>query len=299
MGRNKKSINYQLHERMESMTRFGESKKQAKKEYREEQLRKGENWNPAKAEGIFSFSTYKAYQQTSKEFSNWMKQTHPEIKKIENITRDVIGEYLQQRAVNKSPYTVSKDLSALNKILDYDIKKTDYGLPERSYKAVSRSREERAHDKQINLDNYRDFINIAKGTGCRRESMELFKQSDFIRDSSGLVVEVHLEHEKNGRERYAPVLPAYREAITQYLDSLGDNEKVCEHYPSRIDNHSYRAYYAAERYKELISQLPDDYENNYRGYHLESVLEVSQNMGHNRPSVVVESYSYLFDSYMF
>jgi site-specific recombinase XerC len=103
---------------MREMQRFGESKHQAKSEYRNACEVAGVRWNPATANGIFSFKTYDAYRQTAVEFSEWLKSNHSDIRDINAITRENIKEYLQQRQENgKSSWTVSKDMSALNKVL--------------------------------------------------------------------------------------------------------------------------------------------------------------------------------------
>lgn len=290
MGRNNKSLAHQLHERMNSMIRFGESKHQAKKEYRAWAEENEKTINPAKATGIFSYTTYESYKQTSKEFKGWLESNHPEIKKINEIKEDHVGEYLKMRvSEGKSPYTVGKDMAALNKILGYEIKRKDYGLPGRSFKEVTRSRYERSHDKVVNYSKYKDQIDVARATGLRRASMLRLTPERFLRDDKGTVTGVRLI-EKGGKERIASVLEPFRERITEIVDSKKDNERLFERYPNRIDNHSFRREYALERYNELVSNKKPDQLELYRGYDKETILKVSEELGHNRLDVIVEHY---------
>jgi hypothetical protein len=61
----------------------------------------------------------------------------------------------------------------------------------------------------------------------------------------------------------------------------------------KIDNHAFRAEYARARYEELLELKREQEEEilrNYRGYDLECLRQLLQDLGHNRVSVVVEHY---------
>ena len=290
MGRNNKSLAHQLHERMNSMIRFGESKHQAKKEYRAWAEENNKKWNPAKATGIFSYGTYENYKQVSIKFKEWLDTAHPEIKKINEIKEEHVGEYLKMRVnADMSAYTIGKDMAALNKILGYEIKRKDFDLPGRSCKDVTRSRLDREHDKKVNYSNYRAQIDVARATGLRRASMLRLTPERFLRDARGTVAGIWLK-EKGGKVRIAPILDSLRERVTEIVDSRIGQEKLFERYPNRIDNHSFRREYALERYNELVSKKEPDQLELYRGYDKETILKVSEELGHNRLDVIVEHY---------
>lgn len=89
---------------------------------------------------------------------------------IYSIT-DVI-EYLKFRQDDgKTAYTISKDMAALNKLLNFHVTKKIAGIKQRSYKDITRSREARDYDKKYNPNNYKDQILFAKASGSRRESV--------------------------------------------------------------------------------------------------------------------------------
>lgn len=290
LGRRNKSLNRQLFERLESMSRIGESKHQAKQEYRQYCESHGIAWNPAKATGIFSYKTYDAYKQTSKEFARWLKENYG-IKNIDQITRHHCSEYLRERQDEyKTSWTNSKDLSAMNKLFNFGLTKSEVGLNPRSYKNVVRSRLERPHDSKVNLKNYKDQVTFACGSGCRRESVLRVVPADFRRDNSGMVVAVRLV-EKGGLEREATILQSYREEITRIVNNANADKSrpLFSKYPNRIDNHAFRSEYAAARYVELTVGK-EDLKNDYRGYDAECLQKVSHDLGHNRISVVVEHY---------
>src|SRR5699024_3520925 len=160
------SLNHQLHNRMQQINRIGESRHEAKEKAKD-----------GLTPGIHSASTYDSYKQVSAQFSNWVKENHADIKRLHDVKREHVVEYLQQRDQSGlSAQTVSRDLGALNKLLDKDITKKEAKLTQRSYKTIERSRVEREHDKKYNPKNYEKEIQLAKATGIRRES---FVKGDY------------------------------------------------------------------------------------------------------------------------
>lgn len=319
MGRKKTgSLVYQINEQLKSLQRFGQSRHQAKLAYRAEQEAKGEKWNPATADGIYSYKTYDAYKQTAMEFSAWLKGSHPEIRNLSQIGQDVAISYLQQRqADGKSAYTISKDMSAINKVFGTGITKAKAGLNERSYKNVTRSRTEKAHDKRYNPENYRGQIDFAKATGCRRSSIKggnfQVKPCSLWKDSEGNLYASLIE--KGGRFRNAKVLEAYKGTLERLVRDIpirkpltnikaeanrfremyhdSGQEPIFSVYPRKIDNHAFRAEYARSRYGELAAAKQaagGSILKDYRGFDKSCIMGVSKDLGHGRPSVVVEHY---------
>lgn len=303
MGRNNKSLNYQLHERMQALNCIGESRHQAKEEYRQYCQTNKIAYNPTKTVGIHSYNTYESYKQTSKEFTAWIKLRYPQIKKIDSITKDMCVEYLKSRQETCSAYTVSKDMSALNKLFGSDINKRDAGLTQRSYKDVTRSRGECAHDSSVDLNKYGDHVLVAKAFGLRRESIAdgqyALKDVSMYVNKGNVYCSVI---EKGGRYRNAPCLDEYkdlvkdkfniseRESLTvdKFKELYSESKsKLFSEYDKKIDNHAYRSDYATNYYKQIAKQYPTE---TYRGCDKSAIQAVSLALGHNRLNVVVEHY---------
>src|SRR5699024_5072880 len=64
----------------------------------------------------------------------------------------------------------SRDLGAVNKLFNANITKKEAHLARRSYKKITRSRSEKAYNKNYNPKNYEKQIVVAKAFGLRRES---------------------------------------------------------------------------------------------------------------------------------
>lgn len=294
--------------------KFGQSKHKAKQVARDEYLRTYGNlngYNPSKAEGIYSLKTMAAYRQTANEFAKYAAEQG--CKNGKSITRELASQYLQNRQVQGlSAWTVSKDMSALNKIFGYNFSKQELGLKSRHLNEITRSRGEKAHDYR-NHERDKDAIVFAKGCGCRRTSVTTVTPKDLRCNESGIVVAIHLK-EKGGKERVVPVLNKYKEAVTDAVNRhLSEPDKpIFNHYDSTIDNHAFRGEYAIALMKQLENEKENciplcggdfdprplcnlrgkDKSNNptYRGHDREICGMVSGAMGHNRLEVIFSHY---------
>jgi len=278
-------MDYQMHLRMEKMKNIGESRHQAKQEYKE-MLHIGEHANN-RTVGIHSYKTYTAYKQTSMAFIKHMRNDHKEVKDITDIKREHVIEYLQTRQnEGKSSYTISKDMAALNKLLFLGVTKKDAGIKKRSYKDVTRSRISRDHDGKYNPSNYKEQILFAKSSGCRRQSVLKVTPEDFVWND-GLPVSVRLL-EKGGKERYATILINSRVELKSIIESKNTSEPLFRNYTKKIDNHAFRAEYAKNRYQEIMGIRLD--KQDYRGFDKEALRVLTKDLGHNRLDVVVYHY---------
>lgn len=280
-----RKLDYQMHLRMEQMKCIGESRHQAKHEYKE-MLHVGEHANN-KTIGIHSYKTYDAYKQTSIEFSRYMKTNHKDVKDISQVKEVHAVEYLQHRQRDgKSSYTISKDMAALNKLYYFEITKKMAGIKKRSYKDITRSRLSREHDRKYNPNNYADQITLAKATGCRRESVLVIDAKRFTW-KNGLPDKIYLK-EKGGKERYATIIGEYKEEIKRIIESSNSNHPLFEKYTKKIDNHALRGEYAKQRYTEILGGRSD--QKDYRGYDSRVLKVLTRDLGHNRYDVVVYNY---------
>lgn len=298
MGR-KVNLKIQMHKQINNLIAIGTSRHEMKK-------LTGNNSSPF----IHSASTADAYRQTVNEFSSWLKNEKSDIwdtKDLSAISKDIAYEYLQEReSKGLSAWTITKDLSAINKVLDLGLNKREGNLSERRLQDITRSREVKEHDFKYNQTNYSQQIDIARAFGLRRESITggnyAVKESSFFIKNNNLYVSVI---EKGGRYREAQCLESYKNDIVsrydvEFRDSFTKNEFI-EHYvddknnalfdsyTAKIDNHAFRSEYATNLYKELASQK-ENLLNDYKGYDSELLKEVSENLGHSRLSVVVSHY---------
>lgn len=284
---NRRSLNNQVHQRMEQMKCMGESRHQAKQEYKE---MIGHNQTHNKTVGIHSYSTYEAYKSSCKAFTSFLKENCKEVKNISDVDDAHVKKFIEHRAEEGySAHTYSKDLAALNKIFNTELTKADCDVANRSYKTIENNRELREHHNKINFDNYKNEIIMVQGCGMRRSSLTELTKDSFRYDSSGTPTHARLT-EKGGRYREAEIRESYRADIKQIIDGAG-KEKIFEHIPNRLPAHRFRQEYAQKLYEEKLEKVDNTRDREvYRGYDRAILKEVSENLGHNREDIIVYHY---------
>ena len=253
MGRkNGGNIKMQLNKRIDNLLRIGEKKV------------KNDSTNANRAEGIHSIQTAETYRKTANLFGEYLKGQG--VKNIGEITREHVQGFLDSRGGDaRSGYTNSKDISAINKLLDSRYTVRDFGLSNRSYKNITNNRGLAARDTSFSERN-RLALEFVRACGMRRSSIANIKPSDFVRDEKGVCIGLHLV-EKGGRERNAVIIERDRENITALVDkSLRENgDKPFIKAPDSNSNpHYFRALYAVQLYQDL-QQARDDSRDYYNG----------------------------------
>lgn len=296
------SLNYQINQRMKEMDRIGESRYEAKRDYRENV---SDN-KQGKTVGIHSYGTFGTYKSSIKQFVKWANENDRGIRNIEDVKEQDVKDYIKYREeAGYSAYTYSKDLSALNKIFGTDVEKKDCDVANRSFHNITNNREMKEHHNHINYNNYKDEITVLQSTGMRRESLEKVSASSFNYDSNGYPVSIRLMderaygganmEEKGGRPREAEIPYIMRTNLKEIIDSKleengGDTSKpFFDHVPDRLGCHRFRQEYAETMYNQYLQEHGES--TDWRGYDRDAMNYVSNNLGHNREDVV--KYNYL------
>lgn len=300
MGRHNKNIKIQLNEKLDSLLRIGQRKI------------KDDNDNPNRAEGIHSIRTAQTYRSVANNFAEYLKGQG--VRSIDEITQASIGAFICRG--QNSAYTYSKELSAINKLLDSRYTIADFGLCQRNHQSITNNRGLAKRDTSNALRN-RVQLAFVQAVGIRRESIATITPAQALRNGAGQVVGFHVT-EKGGRERNCVVLALERERITALVDSHiqshGTNIPLLSKVDSNANPHWCRRLYAQALYQDLqranqqgqdyYSGLRDSFINQealtratgrysqpmVRGYERDTIAEVSQALGHNRLDVVIYHY---------
>jgi len=315
-----KRINKSLQHNLYAQSKLGESKHKAKAVAKEKYLEAHgglKGYNPGKVEGIFSVGTLTTYLGEMPAFAEFCAQQGA--KRMSDLTEDMGAEYL--KALDKSDasaWSVSTASAAINKALGWNLSPSGLGLKARRKKDIVRSRLPHEHDKRDFSKDEPQTI-FARGTGVRRMSVTVVCPHNCVRDANGMVIGVHVT-EKGGRHRLAPVLNDYRSAITDIVNRAaaenGEDVPIFTTYDVHIDNHRFRAEYAAA----LLHQLEDEratgqalFGGSFKigdychlrgkdakrkaktaGHDTDLLGAVSGALGHNRVEIVLRHYLYLY-----
>lgn len=275
-----KSMKYQVQQELYKKACFGQSKHEAKQEGRA-------------TEGIYSKSTMQTYIRVATQFANFCKEEYGCKTIVECM--GYAQNYIDLRdASHLSSYTTKLDVSAINKL--YQGKTSVVSARSRNRADITRTRQytERSRRAEERNPEIKEFCQVV---GLRREELEALRGCDIKSGKDGKVY-VQVQQGKGGKFRSVEVLERGINLVKQYQSDSS------EHVFSKLDRnlpiHMYRSDYAKELYNQFYneSDKPIEERNQYhcRGdrkgivYDRDVMMRVSQNLGHNRVSVIAGHY---------
>lgn len=244
MGRNKQSIKYQLNQRLNSLMRIGEKK--------EKETPGAADYNPNRVSGIHSLSTLDTYRSVINSFSEYCRDQG--IKNISDITKETVESYMLSRK-NLSAWTNSKDLSAINKVLDTRYRPSDFGLAKRETANSVHNKGLLNQNHSSDLARNQVGIWMANCCGARRADLMRMQADHAIRNENGIIIGFHIYGSKNGKDYNVLILPSEREKMTAFVDSkiaiFGENCRLVENLDRNSNPHFFRHVYAQGIYESM------------------------------------------------
>lgn len=272
MGRKRPSLSHQMWQRLEDIEQIGQSR----------HLNKSiDKTLGTKTNAITSYNSYNSYKNASKQFAKWLKEVHPEVKLLDQVTREIGIEYIKYREQSgKSAYTYSQDLVCINKLLDMNITKKDCEVANRSLGLRKNNMVDNGYRTKTGL-----IESFVEGTGLRRRELKHLNVKDCIMQGDELVG-VRVYRAKGGRYRVAEIRQDYKALLGSVIKSKQLDDKVInDNIPKRLQVHRIRHEYAKAYCEELIS----------KGIDRDKILDkLTQSMGHNRHDVLKSYGAYIY-----
>lgn len=307
MPKTREKTESQIIKRLNSLTKYGESRHKAKEEMRRDAAARGEKLRfGATVDWIYSYETYFTYKKQSLHFLEWCRDNkgigkNCKLEKLEQYA----GEYLddcERRGLSK--YTVATRRAALAKLFGHEIKHKTVTKGEK----ITRSRLEVESDKHFSEKNHPEIVLLARATGGRRSDLLKIKPED-IKTENGLMW-CEFRQSKGGKDRKAPILPRYREQVAELVAKSEQNKPIIGKINHAVDVHAYRREYAQALYSvicqdtrlqaQILANLPQRSENVSGDMYYahgakfcgkrDNIYVISQALGHNRLSVTVRHY---------
>lgn len=254
------SLGHQFHQALESKKKIGQSRHKAKEQ-------------GTAHEGIYSYKTYDAYKNSSKQFAKWIKSEFPQVKYLSEIDKEMCKKYIKHREQSGcSAYTYSQDMAMISKTLDISITKKECGVTTRKLSNIKKNRIDNGFRTGSGV-----IESILRGTGLRRNELVNLQVKNLIIENNKVVGVLVYKGAKGGKSRQVQVRKEYQECIYKAIEGLeGDSKVISEQIPRELQAHRYRAEYAQSMYKELVALGRED-----------PLQDLTKNMGHNRKSVLV------------
>lgn len=249
---------------------------------------------------IYSKATFQTYKQQFKHFADWLEKAHPEAKTLEDA-RAFVDEYLKHLIeLERSAYSISTAKAAIAKIMG--VEATQFiATPPRLRADIKRSRGEAVRDKHISDKKEEELARFTSATGLRRKEMTMIKSDDLFFKNGQAYLNIN-KGTKGGKPRIAKIVGETEEETKSIVEWIQSKEgRLFNKLSSNYDNHYYRATYANRLYNQLkrdIDKIPTQERYVMRKdragevYDKQAMLLVSNALGHNRISVIAQSYLY-------
>lgn len=249
---------------------------------------------------IYSKATFETYKQQFRHFADWLEQAHPEAVTLEDA-RGFVDDYLRHLIeLERSAYSISTAKAAIAKVMG--VEATQFiATPPRLRADIKRSRGEAERDKHISDKKEEELARFTSATGLRRKEMTMIKADDLFFKNGQAYLNIN-KGTKGGKPRIAKIVGETEEetkAIVKWIQSK--EGRLFNKLSSNYDNHYYRATYANRLYNQLkrdIDKIPTQERYVMRKeragevYDKQAMLLVSKSLGHNRISVIAQSYLY-------
>lgn len=249
---------------------------------------------------IYSKATFETYKQQFRHFADWLEQAHPEAETLEDA-RAFVDDYLRHLIeLERSAYSISTAKAAIAKIMG--VEATQFiATPPRLRADIKRSRGEAVRDKHISDKKEEELARFTSATGLRRKEMTMIKSDDLFFKNGQAYLNI-TKGTKGGKSRIAKIVGETEEETKEIVEWIQSKDgRLFNKLSSNYDNHYYRATYANRLYNQLkrdIDKIPTQERYVMRKdragevYDKQAMLLVSKSLGHNRISVIAQSYLY-------
>lgn len=249
---------------------------------------------------IYSKATFETYKQQFRHFADWLEKAHPEAFTLEDA-RGFVDEYLRHLIeLERSAYSISTAKAAIAKIMG--VEATQFiATPPRLRADIKRSRGVAERDKHISDKKEEELARFTSATGLRRKEMTMIRAEDLFFENGQAYLNIN-KGTKGGKSRVAKIVGKTEAETKEIVKWIQSKEgRLFYKLSSNYDNHYYRATYANRLYNQLkrdIADIPTEEKYIMRKdragevYDKQAMLHVSKALGHNRISVIAQSYLY-------
>ena len=249
---------------------------------------------------IYSKNTFETYKRQFRYFADWLSEAHNEAYTLDDA-RGYVDEYLLHLVeLGRSAYSITTAKAALAKVFQTDA--TQFvGTPPRKRANIKRSRGDAVRDGNISSKTETKLALFSSAVGLRRKEMLNIESKDLFFKNGKAYLDV-TKGTKGGKPRIVEICGVSDGETKMIVEWIQSREgRLFPKLNTNYDNHYYRAVYAKrlyDRYKRKEKDIPprERYimrkERAGEVYDKSAMQIVSKNLGHNRISVIAQSYLY-------
>lgn len=249
---------------------------------------------------IYSKNTFETYKRQFRYFADWLSEAHKEAYTIADA-RQYVDEYLLHLVeLERSAYSITTAKAALAKV--FQTEATQFiDTPARERANIKRSRGVAVRDSNISNKTETKLALFSSAVGLRRKEMMSIESKDLFFKNGKAYLNV-TKGTKGGKTRIVEICGISEGETKMIVEWIQSREgKLFPKLNTNYDNHYYRAVYAQriyDRYKRKEKDIPPRERYIMRKERAGEVYDklameiVSKNLGHNRISVIAQSYLY-------
>lgn len=249
---------------------------------------------------IYSKNTFETYKRQFRYFAEWLSEAHKEALTLADA-RGYVDEYLLHLVkLERSAYSITTAKAALAKV--FQTEATQFiDTPARERANIKRSRGLAVRDKNISSKTEKQLSIFSSATGLRRNEMMNIESKDLFFNGERAFLNV-TKGAKGGKSRIVEICGSSAGETREIVKWIQSRQgKLFPKLNSNYDNHYYRAVYAQrlyDEYKRKEKDIPPKERYIMRKeragevYDKQAMEIVSKNLGHNRISVIAQSYLY-------
>lgn len=287
---------------LESHNHIGQSKHAAKLEKLRQAKENNTPYQPVR--GIYSSATMNTYKKACSQYSNFLREHHPEVKKFAD-GKPYISEWLSSLENDHSAWTLTTYAEGVCCAYSMSKSDIDFQFPKRKRENIERSRKSSLSYKDSD-QKYDDARLFCMATGARRCGIMRVRKDDIRQKEDG-TYEVFFR-EKNRMSGWRQVLPEYQDEVLRiFKESPGYQTPNGEvrlfpksAFPDEL--HRYRGIYCCKLYQYYEQNRKYETGELYhcrgdmKGLTFDKgiLTECSKQMFHSRLDVVVTNYLYHF-----
>lgn len=262
--------------------------------------RSSDKMNADTRDKIYSKNTFETYKRQFRYFADWLSEAHREAYTLDDA-RGYVDEYLLHLVeLGRSAYSITTAKAALAKVFQTDA--TQFiATPPRERANIKRSRGLAVRDSNISSKTETKLALFSSAVGLRRKEMLNIESEDLFFKNGKAYLNV-TKGTKGGKPRIVEICGISEGETKMIVEWIQAREgRLFPSLNTNYDNHYYRAVYAKrlyDRYKRKEKDIPprERYimrkERAGEVYDKSAMQIVSKNLGHNRISVIAQSYLY-------
>ena len=293
MSRKRKDISHDIYIRLKRAYKLGRGRDRHKDKKSGEDVR-----------FIYATRTYETYREQGKYFAAYAKQKGC---KTLAEAKEIVAEYLQMLIdAGKSGFSVRTAASAIGKVYGVTYGAFGVEMPERKRSEITNNRGQSKMLAHYNAETVEKYASILRCIGLRRSEALLARGADLMQEDGKYYIWV--PRGKGGKYRKAVIQGTDEEikAVVQLFEEAraraekgGDGLVWPSGIPRNLPVHRFRAEYAERVYKSIarpVEGLQREEKYICRGdlagmvYDRAALKYASQQLGHNRVSVVADNY---------